>query len=88
MRKKCYRQQWRNRHREYTYGQKRGGEGEKYGESNMETHITICKLDSHWEFPVCLRKAKQGSVSTSSGVGGGGRWEGGSKVGGYMYTYG
>ena len=53
-------QQWRNRHREYTYGQKRGGEGEKYGESNMETHITICKIDSQWEFAVWLRKLKQG----------------------------
>ena len=47
--------------REQTYGHgERVGEGEMYGESNMETHITICKLDSKWEFPVCLRKAKQG----------------------------
>ena len=23
------------------------GEGEMYGESNMETYITICKMDSH-----------------------------------------
>ena len=30
------RQQWRNRHREQTYGHgDRGGEGEMYGESNM-----------------------------------------------------
>ena len=30
--------QWRNRHREYTYGLgERGGEGEMYGKSNMET---------------------------------------------------
>src|SRR5574340_1496773 len=54
-------QQWRNRHREYTYGHgERGGEGEMYGESNMETYITICKIDSQWEFAVCLRKLKQG----------------------------
>ena len=26
-----------------------------YGESNMETYITICKTDSQWEFAVCLR---------------------------------
>ena len=26
--------------------EKRGGEGETYGESNMETYITICKIDS------------------------------------------
>jgi len=30
----------------------RGGEGEMYGESNMETYITICKIDSQWEFAV------------------------------------
>ena len=36
-------QQWRNRHREQTYGPgERGGEGEMYGESNMETYITTC----------------------------------------------
>ena len=28
------------------------GEGEMYGESNMETYITICKIDSQWEFEV------------------------------------
>ena len=54
-------QQWRNRHREQTYGhEKTGGEGEIYGESNMETYITICKIDSQWEFAVCLRELKQG----------------------------
>ena len=55
------RQQLRNRHREQTYGAgKRGGEGEMYGESNMETYITTCKTNSQWEFAVCLRKLKQG----------------------------
>ena len=29
-------------------------------ESNLETYITICKIDSQWEFAVCLRKVKQG----------------------------
>ena len=54
-------QQWRNRHREQTYGHgERGGEGEIHGESNMETYITICKIDSQWEFAVWLRKLKQG----------------------------
>ena len=28
------------------------GEGETYGESNMEIHNTIYKIDSHWEFAV------------------------------------
>ena len=31
-----------------------------YGKSNMETYITICKIDSQWEFDVWLRKLKQG----------------------------
>ena len=31
-----------------------------YEESNMETYITICKIDSQWEFAVCLRVLKQG----------------------------
>ena len=31
-----------------------------YGKSNMETYITICKVDSQWEFAVRLRKLKQG----------------------------
>jgi len=34
--------------------------GEMYGKSNMETRITICKVDSQWELSVCLRKLKQG----------------------------
>ena len=31
-----------------------------YGKSNMETCITICKIDSQREFAVWLRKLKQG----------------------------
>ena len=54
-------QQWRNRHRKQTYGHwERGGEGEMYGKSNMETYITICKIGSQWGFTVWLRKLKQG----------------------------
>ena len=34
------------------------GEGEMYGKSNMETYITICKIDRQWEFAVWLRKLK------------------------------
>ena len=26
----------------------------------METYITICKIDSQWEFVICLKKLKQG----------------------------
>ena len=39
---------------------RRGGEGEVYGESNMETYITMCKIDGRREFSVWLRKLKQG----------------------------
>ena len=52
-------------HREQTYGHgERGGEGEMYGKSNMETYITMCKIDSQQEFAVWLRKLNRGSVST------------------------
>ena len=41
-----------------TYGNgERGGEGEMYGK-NMETYITICKIDSQQELAVWLRKLK------------------------------
>ena len=54
-------QQWRNRHRELTYGHREmGGEGEMFGKNNMETYIAICKIDSQWEFAVWLRKLKKG----------------------------
>ena len=38
----------------------RGGEGKMYGKSNMETYITICKIDSLHECSVWLRKLKLG----------------------------
>ena len=54
-------QRLRNRHREQTYGHgESGGEGETSGKSNIETYITICKIDSLQEFSVWLRKLKQG----------------------------
>ena len=43
------------------------GEGEVYGESNMETYITICKIDSQREFVSCLRKLKQGLCTNLEG---------------------
>ena len=36
------------------------GEGETYGESNIEIYDTTCKTDSQWEFAVWLRELKQG----------------------------
>ena len=65
-----------------------GGEGEVYGESNMETYMTTYKIDSQPEFAVRLRKLKTGVLYQSRGVGGGQRWEGGSKERGYMCIYG
>ena len=37
----------------------RGEERVRCMESNMETYIIICKIDSLWEFAVCLRELKQ-----------------------------
>ena len=34
-----------------------------YGESNINSYITICKIDSQWEFAICLRKLR-GSIAT------------------------
>ena len=42
-------------------------EGEMYGESNMETYITICKIENQQEFAVCLRKLKQGLCTNLRG---------------------
>ena len=55
-------QQWRNSHREQTYehGGGREGEGEIYGESDIEIYNTICKIDNQWELAVWLRKLKEG----------------------------
>ena len=46
-----------------------------YGKSNMETYITICKINSQQEFTVWLRKLKQELCINLEGwdVGGDGR---------------
>ena len=36
----------------------------------METYITICKVDSQWEFAVQLRKLKKGLYINLEGWGG------------------
>ena len=41
----------------------------------METYITVCKIDSQWEFAVWLRKLKQGLCINLEG------WDG-RKMGG------
>ena len=41
-----------------------------YGKRNMETYITICKIDSQQEFAVWLRKFKQGlCINIRGGIG-------------------
>ena len=48
-------QRWRNNrieNRLMDTGRGEEGEGEMYGESNMEIYNTICKIDSQWEFAV------------------------------------
>ena len=59
------------------------GEGEMYEESNMETYITICKIESQWEFAVWLRELEQGLC-----VNLGGRWKGDLGGRGHWCTYG
>ena len=38
-----------------------------YRKSSVGTYITICKIDSQWEFAVWLRKLKQGLCSNLEG---------------------
>ena len=35
----------------------------------METYITICKIESQWEFAVCLGELKQGLCINLEGCG-------------------
>ena len=39
-----------------------------YGKNNMETYITICKIDSQWEFATWLWKLKQGLWKFKQGL--------------------
>ena len=81
-------QQWRNRHGEQTYGHwERGVEGETYGESDMETYITVCKIDSNVNLLYVSGNSNRGSVSAWRG-GMGREMAGGSRGRGYMCTYG
>jgi len=48
-----------------------------YGKSNMETYITMYKIDSQQEFSVWLRKLKQGLYINLEGW----HWEGDGRRG-------
>ena len=52
-----------------------------YAKSYMETSITICKIDSQWEFAVWLRKLKQGVCINLEGWDGEGEGREVQKVG-------
>ena len=81
-------QQWRSRHREQTYGrEERGGEAEMNGESNMETYITICKIDSQQQFAVWLRQLKQGLCVNLEGCDGEGDGGGFKREGINVYLW-
>ena len=64
----------------------RGEERVRYME-RVTWKLTICKIDSQWEFTVWLRALKQGLCSNQRG-GMGREMEGGSKGRRYTYTYG
>ena len=44
-----------------------GGKKERYRESNMETYITVNKIDSQWKFAVWLRELKLGLNNSLEG---------------------
>ena len=58
-----------------------------YGESNMETYITMCKIESQREFAVCLRKLKQGLSINLEGWGGAGDGREVQQGREYVYLY-
>ena len=60
------------------------GEGEMYAENNMDTYITIYKIDSQWEFALWLRKLKCGlcdNLEGWDGEGGGREFQEGGDIG-------
>ena len=57
------------------------------GESNMETYITVCKIDSQQQFAVWLKQLKQGlcvNLEGCDGEGDGGRFK---REGIYVYLW-
>ena len=58
-----------------------------YGESNMETYITICKIDSQREFAVWLRKLKPGLSIILEGWDGAGDGREVQREGIYVYPW-
>jgi len=50
----------------------RGGEGEMYGKSNLETYITICKIDGQLGICCVAQETQTGALYQPRRVG----WEG------------
>ena len=58
-----------------------------YGESNMETYITVFKMDSQGDFAVWLRELKQGLCDNLEGWDGRERGEGFRREGTWVYQW-
>ena len=58
-----------------------------FGKSIMETYITVCKIDSQWEFAVWLRKLKQGLCTNLEGWDGEGDGREVQREGIYVYLW-
>ena len=58
-----------------------------HGQSNMESYIAICKIDSQQEFAVWLRKLKQGLCIHLEGWNGEGNGRKLQKGGIYVYLW-
>ena len=43
------------------------GEGEMYGESNIEIYNTTCKTDSQWEFSILPQGTQTGALGQVEG---------------------
>ena len=59
-----------------------------YGKSNMETYVTICKIENQRGICCMAQETQTRALCQSRGVGWGRRWEGVSKGMRYTYTYG
>ena len=68
-------QQRKLRHKEQNFGHRGKDKGWMTWESNIETYITICKIDSQWEFAPWFREPKASYLWQTRGGGQWGRWE-------------
>ena len=76
------------KHREQTYGPgERGGEGEMYERVTWKLTLPYINQIANGNL-LMAQETQTGALYQPRGVGWEGRWEGGSKGSGYMYTYG